>query len=96
MQITPLEIISLIFTYLVFGAIGFRLANRFRRPIAVPTWLTVVGLTLASGFVMIGGVLIGIDGFKIHINTSLQALGIGILLGLAARELKLRIKSNPS
>jgi len=94
MQTNPAGIIALLLTYLVFGAIGYRIAKKFRRPIALATWVSVIVLTIASGFVMVSAILLGIDDFKIYVNTTLQAIGVGIIIGLATRELRLKLTDN--
>lgn len=92
MQDSWTEIIALVVTYAVFGALGFPLAGRFRRPVTVPTWIFVVWGTLFAGSVYIGksARLISIFGFNVYFNAALQALSLGVLLGLVVREIKMR------
>jgi hypothetical protein len=39
MNNSQIEMTALIVTYAAFGALGFPRAHRFRRPVALPTWI---------------------------------------------------------
>jgi hypothetical protein len=39
---------------------------------------------------MPGAILLGIDDFRIYINFSLQAIGLGMIIGLATREIRIK------
>jgi hypothetical protein len=92
MQISWIELTALVATYVVFGAVGFTLSKRFRRPVALPTWIFVLLGIVLAGSVYIGknARLISVFDFNIYFNTTLQALGLGVLVGLVVREMKIR------
>jgi hypothetical protein len=96
MDLSPLQIFSLVFTYLVFGFLGFRLSRRFKTPVTLLTWIELVVATILAMYVMPNAILIGIFEFKILINNALQAIGVGIIIGLATREIRLKVKTETS
>ena len=96
MHISIIDALFLIVTYLVFGVIGFRLSRRFRSPVDIVTWIVLIIATFLSGWFMVGARLIGAGEHGIHFNTTLQAIGIGIIIGLAIREIRLRLSTKGS
>jgi hypothetical protein len=92
------NILALLTTYLVFGGIGYVISKKFKKPPTLITWILLIIGTAMSAYIGIGpnAYLISIFGFNIHINFALQALGIGIILGLMVREIKRRttLRSN--
>ena len=90
METSLLQVAALVLTCVVFGTLGYLLAGRFGRPVALPTWVAIVLLTFFAQFFAISAWLISIDGFHIQLNTALQALGIGILTRLIVREIRIR------
>ncbi len=96
MDLTPLQISALVFTYLVFGFLGFRLSKKFKRPVTLLTWIALIIATVLAMFVMPNAIFIGVFEFQILINHSLQAIGVGIIIGLATREIRLNIEAKNS
>lgn len=90
MQFSFFQVLAIIFTYLLFGFFGYRVSARIKRPVALAIWIVLVIATLASPFVMPGAILLGIDDFRIYINFSLQAIGLGMIIGLATREIRIK------
>ena len=88
------NIVSIIFTYVIFGFVGYRISGRFRRPVSLATWLVIVFLTFFASFFAPSAILIGGGKFIVHINEALQAIGVGIIIGLATREIRMKPASN--
>lgn len=83
MQITYLDIAEWIVTYLILGAIGYSVSKKFKRPVTLSTFVLMIIATVAAGNIGIGaGRLIDISGFKMYINWSLQAFGLGMIAGI--------------
>ena len=95
MELSPLDIVAIIVTYVVFGSLGYRISRKFKRPIGLGTWITAVLATFFAGYILPGpnSYLISGFGFNFYVSTSLQAVGVGIVIGLAMRELKLKLDS---
>lgn len=74
-----MELFNLLFTYTVFGIIGFVIAKKFRQPTSFLHWTLAILLFLISNFVGIDTRVISIFQFTIYLNNSLVGLGIGIL-----------------
>lgn len=96
MDLSPLQIFSLVFTYLVFGFIGYRLSGKFKRPVTLLTWIGLVLATLIAMYVLPTVVLFRFFDFEIPTNTALQAIGVGMIIGLATRELRLKTQTKNS
>ena len=96
MHLTPLQIVALIFTYLVFGFVGYRLSRKFKSPVTLLTWIAVVLATVLAMNFMPNAILIGVFEFQIMINNALQSIGIGIIIGLATREMRLKMETKNS
>jgi len=94
MHFTFVTILSLAFTYLVFGYLGYKASHQFKRPVTPLIWIVLVLASFACSFFSPGAMLIGGGGFNIYINEALQAIGIGILIGLIARELRLKLTAH--
>ncbi len=92
MHISFIQLIALLATCFLFGTIGFQLSKRFKRPVSAVTWIVVILATLLAGGIMPSAVLIGIFKFKIFVSHSLQAQGLGMMIGLATREIRMRIQ----
>ena len=91
MQNSTLNILSFIVTYLVFGGIGYPLAQYFKMPVAVGTWFAIVVSIVVLGFSSLGETwLLGIGGFQLYLLNVLHAVVIGLLIGLIVREWKAR------
>ncbi len=84
------QLISLCVTYVLFGYCGYRLSKRFKRPFSLLTWAILVLATLGAITFMRSALLVGFFELKIFVNTAVQALGVGIIIGLAAREIMAR------
>jgi uncharacterized membrane protein YbhN (UPF0104 family) len=94
MHLSFLNIVAIIFTYVVFGYLGYSISKRFRRPVSLATWLVVVFVTFFASFFAPSAILIGGGEFIVHINEALQAIGVGIIIGLATREIRIKLVSN--
>ncbi len=92
MHISFIQMIALLTTCLLFGTIGFQLSRLFKRPVSVLTWIFLILAILIVGGIMPSAVLIGIFKFKIFVSHSLQALGLGIVIGLLIREIRVRMQ----
>ena len=92
MELSLLDIIAIALTYVVFGFVGFRLSGKFKRSIRLPTWIVLILGTFLAGYILPGhnSYLISGFGFNFYVSTSLQAIGVGIVIGLAMKELKLK------
>ena len=95
MELSPLDIVAIIVTYVVFGSLGYRISRKIKRPIGLGMWITAVLATFLAGYILPGpnSYLISGFGFNFYVSTSLQAVGVGIVIGLAMRELKLKLDS---
>jgi hypothetical protein len=96
MDLSPLQIFSLVFTYLVFGFLGYRLSRKFKRPVTLLTWIELIIATVLAMYVMPNAILIRMFDFEILINHALQAIGVGIIIGLATREIRLKVQEKNS
>ena len=96
MQISIIDAMFLVLTYLIFGFVGFQLSRRFRRPVITWTWVVLIIVTIASSTFMVGARFLGVGTLGIYVNTTLQAIGIGIILGLATRETRIRLSARGS
>jgi hypothetical protein len=94
MQLTFVNILAIVFTYLAFGYLGFRWSKRFKRPISLAVWLVAVLAAIGSIAIAPGAILLGVGEFIIHFNEALQAIGLGIIVGLATREIRLRFTTH--
>ena len=97
MQNSMLELSALTVTYGVFGAIGYRLAGKLKTPVSTGTWaMTVLGI-IVLGFGSFGETwLFAVDGFHIYLLYALQALLVGMFIGLLVRELRNKRLRNKS
>jgi multidrug transporter EmrE-like cation transporter len=94
MHPTVFTVLSLAITYLVFGYLGYKVSKKFKRPVSLAVWIVMVVATFTCSFFSPGAMLIGGAGFSIHINEALQAIGIGIIIGLTAREIRIKFAAN--
>jgi len=88
MQTLALDIASLAFTWSVFGGLGYFFAKRFKQPVSIVIWVLII---LATAFAVLLGTsakLISVFGFEVFLNWSLRAFGIGLIIGLLVRLLK--------
>jgi len=74
-----MELFNLLFTYTVFGIIGFIIAKKFRQPSSFIHWVMLILLLLILDFVGIQTRIISILQFAIYLNNALVGLGIGIV-----------------
>ena len=86
-----LIILSFLLTFAVFGTIGFSLSRRIKRPVQTATWIFVAIAAGLSQWILPNLLLVSGGGFAIALNYSLEAVFLGILVGLVQRELKLRL-----
>ena len=90
MQTSLLELVSLAFTWLVFGGLGYLYSKRFKQPIAIYSWALIVVVTFVLGsFFSSTAKLMSIFGFDIFVNWSIRAFGIGLIIGLLIQALRL-------
>ncbi len=77
-----IHFVSMITTFILFGAAGYLAANRFKRPIW--PWITVIVIivTALAGYVGISVMLVSIFGFTIYLNWALLAFGLGMIVNL--------------
>ena len=94
MHLSFLNIVAIVLTYVVFGYIGYRTSRRFKRPVSVVTWLVIVFVTFAVSFFAESAILIGGGEFIVRFNQAFQAVGVGIIIGLATRELRTKLAPN--
>ncbi len=92
MHVSFIQLVALFATCVIFGTIGFQLSKKFKGPVSVLTWIVLILATLLVGGIMPSAVVIGIFKFKILVSRSLQALGLGIMLGLVTREIRVRMQ----
>jgi hypothetical protein len=83
-----IEVIALIFTYALFGGIGYLLSRQFKRPLTVNVWAILAFLTIFSQWVMVSAMVVGIWEFKMYLNYCLQGIFGGILSGLSIRTIR--------
>lgn len=77
--------ISVLATYVVFGAIGILLGRSIK---ATPrtAWLVSLAIfAVLSQWILVGTRVIDILGFQIVANQTLQALACGVLIGLLTK-----------
>jgi predicted membrane-bound spermidine synthase len=86
-----LELAAFFVTYLLFGAVGYPLARKFRTPVAPGTWVAISLSIVILGFSRRGEMwLFAVDGFHVYLLNAVQAFVIGILIGLIVRETRTR------
>ncbi len=81
-----MELFNLLFTYTVFGIIGFIVAKKFRQPTSFLHWAAVILLFLISNYIGINTRIISISQFAIFLNNILVGLGIGIITRFIYRQ----------
>ncbi len=96
MKVSILEVSAIAFTYLFFGWLGIEISKKLRAPVSIGTWIALVLLTfVVTGFLLgPGGLLVQIIGFNIYVNSAFQAIGVGIIIGLATRELRRKVEGD--
>jgi len=83
MQITYLDIAEWIVTYLILGGIGYSVSKKFKQPVSLVSFVLIILATIVAGSIGIGaGRLTDISGFRMYINWSIQAFGLGIIIGM--------------
>jgi hypothetical protein len=80
------ELFNVLFTYTVFGIMGFFIAKKIKQPSSVIHWVMLISLFLLLSFVGTQTRIISILQFTIYLNLSLVGLGIGILLRFFYRQ----------
>jgi hypothetical protein len=86
-------LISFIATYLVFGTLGFVLSRKFKRPVNVSIWVALAILTVLSQWILPGTRVVSFFEYEMFANYILQATFAGILVGLAYREIRTKMKA---
>lgn len=87
-------LVSFVATYLVFGVIGFVLSRRFKRPVKVSIWVALAIVAVLSQWILPGTRVVSVFGFEMFGNYILQATFAAILLGLAYREIRTKLKAS--
>jgi len=88
MQTSILETFSFVFTWLLFGGLGYFSSKRFKQPIAIFTWVLIVAATFLASFFSVTAKLISIFGFQVYVNWALRAFGVGLIIGLLIQLLR--------
>ena len=92
-----LDFSAFLVTYLLFGAVGYPLARRVKRPVATITWVILCLSIVTLGFSGRGEIwLFAVDGFHIYLVNAVQAVVIGLFTGLLVREVRSRRKEIPA
>ncbi len=85
-----LHTFALIITLLIFGYVGYKVSKKLKSVLSFVAWILMIAIALYAGNALNIGILVGIFQFKIYISTSLTALGLGIIVGLAMQEIRRR------
>lgn len=85
MKFSQIDFPALIFTYLVFGTVGFFACRRIKQPAGAHTVVLVIIAAFFARWVGISIRLVSVFGFSIYLNWVLQALLLGVLLSLLIR-----------
>lgn len=80
--------ISLILTYVVFILLGYNLSKRIIKRVSTIKLILIVFATLLAGYINFA--MIDIFKFIVKFNWCMQAFGIGIIIGLLIKMLKLK------
>lgn len=86
-----LRVLAVIFMLLAFGLIGYKISNRIKSPVSVVKWILLILLVLLAWDIMKHGILLDIFQSRIYISYSLMAVVLGIIIGLATREIRRRV-----
>lgn len=92
MQFSFFQVLAIFLTYLLFGFLGYWISRKIKRPVSMAIWFVIVIATLAAPFIRPEVILLGIDEFRVFLNFTLQAIGLGMILGLATREIRIKFK----
>ena len=60
------------------------------------TWIVLIIATVLAMRVMPNAILIGVFGFRVFIDSALQAVCFGIIIGLVTREIQLKNEAKNS
>jgi hypothetical protein len=88
MDDTLKEAVSVVITYAVVGAVGFRQARRIRKHLRTQTWVLLVVGVGSVGYLLTNARLITIFGFTVYVSWVLQAFMLGLLIGVVFREFR--------
>ncbi len=80
-----MQLFSLFATLLIFGAIGYWVAGKLKRPVPISTVIIIIVATALAVYVGISVRLISIFGFTIYLNWALSAFGLGMIANLLIR-----------
>ena len=83
-------ILVFIITYVVFGYLGYQLSHKIKRPVSLTSWVVLVTATFVGSYFMRSARFLDVFTFTADINNALQAIGIGVIIGLAKHEIQLR------
>jgi hypothetical protein len=80
-----IQIVSLLFTLLLFGTTGYHIAGKLRWPARMWTVAIIVISTLVAVYVGVSLRLISIYGFTIYLNWALTSFGLGAIFNILLR-----------
>ncbi|MEN8254848.1 MAG: hypothetical protein ABFR33_05190 [Verrucomicrobiota bacterium] len=86
--------ISLFFTIVVFGAVGWLIAGRRKKPAGPLTFVVLLAVAVVGYYVGVGTRLVDVDGFKVLLNWAIVSGCVGGCLGLLVRNRRLRRLEN--
>ncbi len=81
-----IQFLALFTTLMIFGAPGYWLAGKMKRPVPISTVIIVIAATALAVYVGISVMLISIFGFTIYLNWALSAFGLGMTANLLIRK----------
>ena len=85
---------SLLFTIVVFGAIGCLIASRLSRPSSPWAYVALLVLALVGFYVGVDTSLVQVGDFTVMLNWSIASCCVGGCVGLLFRNAKLRRLAN--
>jgi hypothetical protein len=80
-----LRTVSQILTLCLFGALGLRLAGRFKRPVRLRTYVLLAVAAVVGSFVGIQARIVSVFGVQLLLNWAIASCCLGMLVGLLAR-----------
>ena len=82
------NLLSLLLTYALFGALGYFLSRRFKHGARTSTWILLGVAAVFSQWCFAFTRVVDIYPLVIRMNYALQAVFVGILTGLVNREIR--------
>ncbi len=84
------EIVSILFTWLVFGYWGFEASKKYNRKISYKTIVFYIVLAIVFSFIFSGTKIISILGFSLTLSNILSSLAEGYAIGLIVKMRKIK------